>query len=281
MTASATGPAALRVRSLMFVPGGRADMIAKIPRFAPDVAVVDLEDAVADADKERARGVAVAAVAALGPQPGTTVVVRVNPASTPWFAQDVAVVAGGAADGLVLPKLERREQLDEVLDALRGRPGAVVLVGLETGLGVADARVLLPGASACYFGAEDYVADLGGRRTPGGLEVLHARSQVVLAAHLAGITAVDQAVVGLDDDAHFTADAHDGAALGYRGKICIHPRQVALAHAVFTPTVAQVDHALAVLAAGADGVAVVDGEMVDEVHLRMARTVLALRTTRA
>ncbi len=251
-------------------------MISKVPRFAPDVGVLDLEDAVAAADKEHARTVAVTALAELDPVPGTTVLVRVNSASTPWFAADVAAVADSPASGVVLPKLERRAELDDLFAALarHGRADALVLAGLETGLGVADARTLLPGVTACYFGAEDYVADLGGHRTRQGLEVLYARSQVSIAAHLAGVVALDQAVVGLDDDAHFTADADAGAALGYQGKICIHPRQVELCHEVFTPTDAEVVRARTTLAAGAAGVAVVDGAMIDEVHLRMARAVL-------
>ncbi len=262
----------LRARSLLFVPGGRADLISKVPRFAPDVVVLDLEDAIAAVDKEHARAVALTALAELDPGPGTTVLVRVNPASTPWFAADVAAVSDSPASGVVLPKLERRSELDDLFAALarHGRADTLVVAGLETGLGVADARALLPGVTACYFGAEDYVADVGGHRTPGGLEVLYARSQVSLAAHLAGVVALDQAVVGLDDDAHFTADAD----MGYQGKICIHPRQVGLCHEVFTPTDAEVVHARTMLTAGAAGVAVVDGAMIDEVHLRMARAVL-------
>ena len=267
----------LRARSLMFIPGGRSDMVAKVARIAPDVAVVDLEDAVAAADKDAARRTAVEAVAALGALPATTVLVRVNAAGSPWYADDVAAVAGSAAAGLVLPKLARRGEIDALLAELdrRGCADAVVVAGLETGLGVADARELLPGVAACYFGAEDFIADLGGRRTRTGAEVLHARSQVVLAAHLAGVVPIDQAVVEVGDTEHFVADARDGAALGYQGKICLHPSQVAAAHEVFSPTPAEVAHAERVLTAGGAGVAVLDGEMIDEVHLRMARTVLA------
>jgi citrate lyase subunit beta/citryl-CoA lyase len=86
---------------------------------------------------------------------------------------------------------------------------------------------------------------------------------------------VDQAVVGLADDEHFLADARGGQNLGYQGKICIHPRQAELAHQVFTPTPDEVEHARAVVEAGAAGVAVVDGQMVDDVHVRLAQAVLA------
>jgi citrate lyase subunit beta / citryl-CoA lyase len=267
-----------RVRSLLFVPASRADMIAKIPRFAPDVAVADLEDAVPPGGKDQARQTATAAISELGRAGPSTILVRVNPVGSPWFDDDVAAAAGCRADGVVVPKLATLAELAHVHRALaaHGRPGALIIAGIETGLGVADARALLAGGlHGAYFGAEDYIADLGGRRSPGGQEVLYARSQVSLAAHLAGVPAVDQAVTGLSDEGHFLDDAHSGADLGYRGKICIHPRQVELAHQVFTPTPEEVAHARAVLAAGDAGVAVVGGHMIDDVHVRMARAVLS------
>ena len=280
-------PELSRVRSMLFMPGTRDDMIAKIPRFAPDVAIVDLEDAVAPGDKAAARRTAAAAIDALGPDGPSTVLVRVNPVGTPWFAADVAAAAGSAAAGVVVPKLATRPQLGEVTRALAAHSwtGALIIAGIETALGVADVRSLLadgrggPGApgslSGAYFGAEDYIADIGGRRSPGGDEVLYARSQVCLAAYLAGVPAIDQVVVDIADDDQFLADARRGQSLGYQGKMCIHPRQVGLAHQVFTPAPEEVAHARAVVAAGEAGVAVVDGQMVDDVHVRMARAVLA------
>jgi citrate lyase subunit beta / citryl-CoA lyase len=267
-----------RVRSLLFMPGTRADMVAKIPRFGPDVAAVDLEDAVAPGQKDAARDTAVAAIDALDPAGPTTILVRVNPVGSPWFAADVAAVAHCAAAGLVVPKLSSQHDLYEVRQALveNGRADALIVAGIETALGVADARpVLASGVAGAYFGAEDYIADIGGVRSRGGDEVLYARSQVCLAAYLSGLPAIDQAVVALGDDEHFLADARAGRALGYQGKICIHPRQVELAHRVFTPTAEEVAHAQAVLAAGDAGVGVVDGQMVDSVHVKMAQSVLA------
>ncbi len=260
------------------MPGIRADMIAKIPRFAPDVAAVDLEDAVAPGDKDSARRTAADAIDALGPAGVSTVLLRVNPVGSPWFAADVAAAAGCAAAGVVVPKLATRDQVRQVREALaaHSRPGALIIAGIETALGVADARTLLTGElSGAYFGAEDYIADIGGRRSPGGDEVLYARSQVCLAAYLAGIPAIDQVVTDIASDGQFLADARRGQALGYQGKMCIHPRQIGLAHEVFTPTPEEVAHARAVVVAGAEGVGVVGGQMIDEVHVRMARAVLA------
>lgn len=261
-------------RSLLFMPGSKAAMIAKIPGIAPDAAVVDLEDAVPAAQKAEARETATAALAELEAGPRTTVLVRVNPSASPWFADDLAAVAGLGGIGVVLPKYERPEEIG----TLRARlgPDVPIVAGLETVRGIADCRELLRADLDCvYFGAEDYVADIGGVRTARGDEVLYARSEVRLAAHLAGVSAVDQAVVAIRADDRFRADAEQGRAIGYTGKICVHPRQVELAHEVFTPAPAEVAHARAVLAAADEGVAVVDGQMVDDVHVRMARAVLA------
>lgn len=268
---------ALRLRNPLFVPGGKPELLAKVRRCNPDAVIIDLEDAVAAADKGLARKLAVEALAAARPDVGT-VLVRVNPVGTPWHATDVEACAdlieGGALDGVVLPKYELVPQLAELRAQLP--TGALVVGGLETGLGIADARPLLAaGPDAAYFGAEDYCADLGARRTPAGFEVLYARSRVVLAAALAGVVSLDQAVVAVRDVEAFRVDATAGRDLGYDGKICLHPDQVRVAQEVFSPSADEIAHARAVIAAAGGGVGVLDGAMVDAVHLRMAETVLA------
>lgn len=263
----------LSPRSLFFVPGTRPALLAKVPRWRPDVTVLDLEDAVPTAGKDDARAAVVAALAETSVQ--TTLLVRINAPGTTWFDADLTAVAGSRAQGVVLPKYESADALAEVRRRLPS--DALVVVGIESACGVADCAALLTApVDAVYFGAEDYIADLGGRRTPSGLEALYARSQVVLAARLAGVSAIDVAFVDIGDDTGFAADAGVGQAMGYTGKICVHPRQVELSHQVFTPAASEVDHARAVVAAfESGGVATVDGQMVDEVHVRMARRVLA------
>ena len=171
-----------RWRSLLFVPGNRPDVAAKAPRSGPDAVVLDLEDAVPPAAKAGARDQVREAAAGLA---GTLpLCVRVNPPGTEWFAGDVAALPDGLA-AVVVPKLESAAQVADMASALGGRP---VVAGLETVLGVADAReVLRPPVVACYFGAEDYIADLGGVRTPGNAEVAWARAYVAVAARLAGV----------------------------------------------------------------------------------------------
>ena len=275
-------------RSLLFTPGDRPDLIVKAVGLRADVLVVDLEDAVTAAGKEAARSCAVGAVLATAPEGrGSTIFLRINPLGTAWFDSDVAAAVEGGFAGVVYPKLEHADELARVHElSRRGTTDRLrVIAGLESAVGIANCRQLLAEVDAAYFGAEDYVADVGGRRTELGSEVLYARSEVVLAGRLAGIPVIDQAVVQVRDDGRFRADAVRGRALGYRGKICLNPRQVKLAHEVFTPSESELEQARAVLAAGRTGVTVLADQMIDEVHLRAARALLARdpggRTARA
>jgi citrate lyase subunit beta/citryl-CoA lyase len=262
-----------RWRSLLFVPANRPDLAAKATRSSPDAVVLDLEDAVPPAGKEAARATAREAAAALAGQ--VPVCVRVNPPASPWFAEDAAGLPPGLA-AVIVPKLESVAQLDEVAAALDGH---VIVAGLETVLGVADARLLLrPPVTACYFGAEDYIADLGGARTDGNAEVAYARSFVGIAARLAGIPALDMVTLDFGDDDRYVAEAREARALGYAGKLCIHPAQVGLANEAFQPSPEEIGWARGVLRAfeEAGGLTIaVDGQMVDEVVAARARSILA------
>jgi citrate lyase subunit beta / citryl-CoA lyase len=275
----------VRLRSLLFAPGNQADVLAKLPRSDPDGAVIDLEDAVPAATKAQARSVAAEAAALLAVHhPDLCLYVRVNAVPSEWFAADVAQALTPDLTGVVVPKLESAEQVVAVLTALDGQGlhHLHVLAGLETAAGVARAAEILAPRRvvAGYFGAEDFVADLGGVRTPGGQEVLYARSRVALAARLTGTVAVDQVVTTLGDEAAFRADADMGRSLGYRGKLCIHPDQVGWAHAAFTPGAEEIERARRLLAAYDEAVArgeaaiAFDGQMVDEPLARQARSVI-------
>ncbi|THF88910.1 CoA ester lyase [Deinococcus sp. KSM4-11] len=273
-----------RPRSLLFAPGNRPELIAKLPRSQPDAVVIDLEDAIPAGAKSAARSVARdAARDLIAAAPHLPVFLRVNALHTEEFTDDLAVLTPELA-GVVVPKLESAADVRSVVAAL-GAHGLELplLAGLETGAGVWHALDILceDAVNWAYFGAEDYVADLGGARTPGGLEVLYARSTVALAARLAGVPALDIVVTALNDPATFRADAAQGRALGYAGKLCIHPAQVALAHEVFGATAAEVSRARALLdaahtaATAGHGAFSFEGQMVDEPMLARARAILA------
>ena len=275
----------MRMRSLLTVPATRPDLAEKAPRSAPDALFLDLEDGVPPNAKESARPNAVDAARMLTREhPGIQVFVRVNGIATPWFAEDVATALVPELTGVVVPKLESAADVAVVGDALAaaGVGHLGILAGIESAAGVARAEEVLRGPVRwCYFGAEDFVADLGGTRTASNLEVLYARSRVAIAARLGDVHAIDQILADFRDDDRYLRDASEARALGYRGKLCIHPAQVVLAHDVFTPSAEEVEHARRLLAAyeaaAARGEATLDfeGEMVDEPMARRARTVLA------
>jgi len=280
----ARGTSIDRIRSLLFAPAVRPDFIAKLPERGADGVVIDCEDATPPNAKVEARENA----RRLAPEiagGGLLVFVRINPVSTGWFEEDVTLGLCEELAGVVLPKLDRLEQLVAIEDALSraGLRDLPVLAGIETALGVADARELLahPRVAAAYFGAEDFIADMGGVRTEGSQEVLYARSQVALAGRLAGVPTLDQVVVDFRNDDAFEREVREARALGYRGKLCIHPAQVAIANAGFLPSADEVDHATRLLAAydraSASGLAAIDfeGQMVDEPLAARARQILA------
>lgn len=274
-----------RLRSLLTVPASRPDLVAKAPRAKPDGVFLDLEDGVPPGAKESARAQAAAgARALLDAEPGLAVFVRVNAPSTPWFAGDLDALLPELS-GVVVPKLESRGDVEAVAAALERVGSLPILAGIESAQGVAACEAILDDPVRwCYFGAEDFVADMGGVRTANNLEVAYARARVALAARLGEVHAIDQIVADFRDDARFLSEAREARALGYRGKLCIHPAQVALAHEAFTPSAEEVDRAARLVAAyeaaAARGEATLDfeGEMVDEPMARRARAVLEAAT---
>ena len=271
------------LRSVLFTPADKPDRARRIAETQPDCIVLDLEDGVGIADKASARTALAGFAQALAEHGRPTVVlVRVNAIDTEWFADDMAAVAAISFDGVVVPKVERVTDAETVRSHLGASPAALLLAGIESAAGVATCEVTLGRGSfdACYFGAEDFITDMGGVRTPAGTEVLYARSRVALAARLGRIPAVDQIVSSFRDDDAFRADARLGREIGFSGKLCIHPAQVALAHEIYRATEAELIRARHIVAAfesrdGHGGVVSYDGEMIDAPMLTRARDLLA------
>ena len=281
MTAPVPAP---RLRSLLFAPAVRPDFVRRLGERGADAVVIDCEDATPPNAKPEAR----TAVRDLAPAliaDGTAVTVRVNAVSSEWFSADVADGLVPGLVGVVVPKVERVRDLDVVADALAdaGHARLGVVAGLETARGVADARELLshPQVIAGYFGAEDFIADMGGVRTAGNTEVAFARSAVALAGRLAGVPVLDQVVTDFNNADRFSTEATEARNLGYAGKLCIHPEQVPLANEAFVPSAEEIERATRLLAAyeaaSARGVSAIDfeGQMVDEPLAAQARRVLA------
>lgn len=272
-----------RLRSLLFAPAVRPDFLAKLPGRGADAVVIDCEDATPAGAKAEAR--ANARELAPGLAAECAVTVRINPPATEWFEDDVRAGLVPELAAVVVPKIETADGVARLVDALdaAGLAGLGIIAGIETALGVADARPLLdhPRIVAAYFGAEDFIADMGGVRTASNDEVAYARQRVALAGRLAGVPVLDQVVTDFRDDDRFAREAHAARAMGYAGKLCIHPGQVTLANTAFTPSAAEIERARRLLAAydeaSAAGVAAIDfeGQMVDEPLAAQARRVIA------
>jgi len=266
------------IRRLLFAPANRPDLFRKFPRLNADLFVLDLEDGTPAAERPAARTNLKNSVSAARGERSGNLFVRINAVGADDFDADLEAVLASGADGIVLSKVERAEDIAALPAALP------VIAGIESIRGVlhAEAIAASPAVAAVYFGAEDFITEMGGRRTPDGLEVLYARSRVVLAAKAARVTALDQVVVDLRDDALFRRDAAVARNLGYDGKLCIHPRQVELANEAFAPTAAEIDHARRLVAAyeaaQARGQATIDfeGKMVDSPVVKAAMAILAV-----
>ncbi len=271
-----------RLRSLLFAPAVRPDLLRKMPRTGADAIVIDLEDATPPDAKDTGRVEMRSAVADLVGQ--LPILVRVNDDTTPWHDDDLDSLPTEGLAGIVVPKIETIDGLDSLAARLNDRGlDMPVIGGVETALGVADARPLLAHdvVSAAYFGAEDFIADLGGVRTASNDEVAYARAQVALAGRLADVTVIDQIVADFTDDDRCRRECLQARAMGYGGKLCIHPSQVAIANEAFLPSSEEINRARRLLEAyddaKAQGVASVafEGQMVDEPVARQARRVLA------
>lgn len=272
--------AILRVtdRSYLFVPGNRADRFAAACNAGADVVLIDLEDAVAPAAKADARQ---AAAAWLRGSVGAWL--RINGADTPSFAEDLSLLTLPGLGGVMLAKAEEPESIAAIR---RAAPSVPVIPLLESARGLWNIMALAsaPGVIRLAFGAVDFQLDLGidGERD----ELLMARSQLVLASRVAGrLPPVDGVTMALDDTEALARDVAYARRLGFGGKLCVHPRQVATINEGFRPSAAEVRWARRVVAAAAesgDNACRLDGKLVDRPVIDRARAILqaADRTAR-
>jgi citrate lyase subunit beta/citryl-CoA lyase len=263
--------------------------LTKLVRSEADVVVADLEDGVPAEDSAKAEArktVAGWLTESTWPAPAPPVLIRINAVGGEWIDDDLLLARSQRVAGIAVPKSTDASSLLSLQSRLKsvenGRSLAV-LAGIETAEGVANVEGIARSQviDAIYFGAEDYISDIGGRRTPNGQEVLYARSRVALAASLGGIPAIDQVVTEFLDDELFLADGAIGRDLGFQGKMCIHPRQVPLANGLFSLTAVEMAAARRILEAAdlaslrGRGVVSVDGRMIDAPLVERARKVLS------
>ncbi|GHE90452.1 CoA ester lyase [Amycolatopsis deserti] len=265
--------------TLLYVPADRPDRVAKALDSAADVVLVDLEDAVAPARKDEARAHAARLLSA---PLARRVQVRINHASTPWHAADLAALAGLPPEvGARIPKVESPEEIRALADALPGRelhPLIESALGVERALEIATAS---PQVASIGLGEADLRSDLGVTDEAG---LAWARSRVVVAARAARLVPpVMSAYTNVRDLDGLAASCRAGRALGFRGRTAIHPAQLETIRAAFLPSAQEVSRARKVLsrlddatAAGVGAIALTDGTFLDVAMLEQARTVLAL-----
>jgi citrate lyase beta subunit len=281
------------VRSLLFTPGNRPERFAKAAAGNADGVILDLEDAVGPADKDAARAEVAAWLRTRGGllRPGFLACVRINSVFTDFGLRDLLALtelagAGFAPDVLLLPKVESDIEVQLVARQLKaaGGPGPVLLAliesgaGLEAAVGIARATPML---GALAFGGADLAADL--RATLAWEPMLAARARLVQAASMAGIGIIDVPFLDIADEGGLATECARARAMGFTGKLAIHPRQVDAINAAFTPTAAEVEHAGGVIAAfeaARGGVCTYRGKMIDEPVVAAARRTMA-RAARA
>ena len=279
------------MRSKLFVPASRPELFAKAMASAADAVSFDLEDAVEARQKPAARAALAAFLENVATGHGKLVVVRVNAADTDYLIDDLAAIVRPGVDVINLPMVESADTIRGVaerierLEVERGLKRPVgLLVNIESARGLRLA--------ACLAGAHSRVVGLqigyGDLFSPLGIAQdeatakQHVRVAVRMAAGEAGLPAYDGAYVRIDDPDGYTREARAAQQLGFAGKSCIHPTQIALANAVFRPSAADVDHALRVIEAARDslgrgvGAFVVDGRLVDGPFITRAENTVAL-----
>jgi citrate lyase subunit beta / citryl-CoA lyase len=272
-------------RSVLFMPGSNARAMDKARTLAADAVIFDLEDAVAPDAKEAARAQALAAVRA-GGYGGREVIVRVNGMATPWGAADLDAVAAAGADAVLLPKVESPDTVHHALGVLGARDARISLwCMLETPRGILNAAAIAaasPRVAALVMGTSDLTKDLHARHTRDRLPLVTSLELCVLAARAAGVAALDGVHLDLDDDAGFEAACRQAADLGFDGKTLIHPKTIARANEIFAPAPADVEWSRRVIAAHAEatargrGVVLLDGRLIENLHVEDARRVVAL-----
>ena len=276
-----SAPAPRVLRSVLYMPASNARALEKARTVAADAIIFDLEDSVAPDAKTAARDAACAAVRS-GAYGRRTLTIRCNGLDTPWGRDDLTAAAAAQPDAVVVPKVADRAALEQVA-AVVG-PDTRLWPMVESPAGVLAAREVAehPQVDAVVLGANDLAKELRATLAPGRAALLPHLAAVLLAARAAGVDVLDAVYNDVRDLTGFEAECRQGAELGFDGKTLVHPSQVEVANRVWAPDPSAVDHAKRVIAAFADaeregrGVVVVDGRMVENLHVEDARRTLAV-----
>lgn len=279
-------------RTMMFVPGSNPGMIRDAAIYGADSLMFDLEDAVAINQKDAARLVVYNAIKTLD-YGDTEIVVRINGLDSPFGRDDIEAVVRAGVDVIRLPKTERKEdieQVEAVIEEVEKKIGRKVgstkmMAAVESAIGVINAYSIATSSSRLIgiaLGAEDYVTSMKTKRYPDGMELLGARTQIVMAARAAGIYALDTVYSDVDNEEGFRKEVQLIKQLGFDGKSVINPRQIKPVHEIYSPKAKEINKSLDIVRAAREaekqglGVISLNGKMIDKPIIDRAERVLQL-----
>ena len=272
-------------RSVLYMPASRSSALEKAKSLSADALIFDLEDAVAPDAKADARGMAVQA-ALSGEYGRREIAIRANGLDTPWGKEDLQAIAQSGAHAVVIPKVESTKMLEEVDQILAdaGAPENLWLWAMiETPKGVLRVEEIAAHSklTVLVMGTSDLAVDLTANHTPERIPFLTSFGLVLLAARAHGRSVLDGVHLNLTDDKEFEAHCRQAVDMGFDGKTLIHPKQVAPANAWFGPDPKAVENAEKVVEAyetaiaTGQGVATLDGKLIENLHAVQARRILA------
>ncbi len=274
-------------RSMLFMPGSNARAIEKAKTLPADGLIFDLEDAVAPDAKVSAREQVCAAVRA-GGYGARELVVRANALTTPWGRDDLAAVAACGANAVLVPKVESADSVRQVVAVLveHGAPETLsVWCMLETPFGVLRAEAIAtasPRVAALVMGTSDLTKDLQAIHTRDRIPLLHSLGHCLLVGRAYGLVVLDGVHLDLSDDEGFAEVCRQGAEMGFDGKTLIHPKTIAAANAAYAPSPDDVAWARQVIEAHAEaeskgqGVVLVDGQLIENLHVESAHRMVQI-----
>ena len=273
-------------RSVLYMPGSRPRALEKARGLPADALILDLEDAVAPSEKPRARELVAEAVQA-GGYGRRRLMIRINGLDTEWGDADLAAACAAGPDAILLPKAERADDILRVARLMSERGAAErtrIWAMMETPRGMLNAAAIAaahPRLEGLVLGTNDLVKDLGAAHTPDRLPLVTSLGLCLLAARAEGLVCVDGVYNAFEDSEGLRAVCRQGRDMGFDGKTLVHPGQIAVANAVFAPSPEDVALAGEQVAAfetaeaRGEGVAVVDGRIVENLHVVAARRLLA------
>jgi citrate lyase subunit beta/citryl-CoA lyase len=280
------------LRSLLFVPGNKENMLEKASGFRPDVFIPDMEDSVPDAEKANARETIAGFLPKLAAT-GVPVMPRVNSLPTGWTEDDLAAVVGSDIFGISIGKIDEPADIQHVseilarLEAERGVEVGVlrIIPWLESALAIVNCYDILkssPRIIGVAFGAEDYTHDMGIERLEDESESAFARNTLSMAARAARVTALDTPYFSFRDDDGLRANSRESRQRGFKGRFAIHPAQIEGINETYSPSEAEIEHARRIVAAFEEaesrgrGSTSLDGKVIDVPVVKRARALLEL-----